>query len=253
MKQKVDDFFKKFNLFDYIYLPLSLLAVTIVSIVFQCDALSIVYSIIALIAVFILSKGFVIAPYAMICGYVIYAVQAYLNGLYGEAILNMFVLVPLQIFTIVSWIKNHKKLKEERSSSVIVNDIKWKEWLIIFAVAVAVGVAAYFGLRALNTNYLVLSVFTFVIPIIANYLMLRGSFYNFAVYIINSVLLVVMWLLPLFEGKDFGTDFIPMAVCFLSFAISDVYGMVNWLKLKRQQKLTQNNKNLEENTIQKEK
>lgn len=252
MKQKIVDFFKSFNLFDYIYLPVALIAITVVSIVFKCDALSIVYSFISLISVFTLSKGSVIAPYLMIVSYVIYAVQSYLNGLYGEAILNLFFLVPTQIFTIIAWIVNHKKNKS-KSSSVIVNNVKWKEWLIILAASVVIGVSAYFGLRALGTKYLILSTFTFVVPILANYLMLRGSLYNFAVYIFNSVLLVVMWLLPLFEGEQFGTDFIPMAITFIAFAVSDVYGMVNWLKLQKQQKLAQNNQNLEENSTQKEK
>lgn len=253
MKQKIINFFKSFNLFDWIYLPLSLVAVMVVSIVFKSDAYSTIYSMISLLSVFLLSKGLLIAPFCLIVSYVMYAIQSYYNALYGEAILNMFILLPIQVITIILWFRKHRAKNKQSTQSVIVNDIKIKEWLCIIVATLALGVAAYFGLQALNTNYLILSTFTFVLPIVANYLILRGSLYQFVVYTIVNFFLIAIWLLPIFQGLPQGANFVPMAVSFVSFTISDIYGLINWIKLRKQQKLTQDNQILEENIIQKEK
>ena len=132
-KNSLIKFFKSFTLFEILYLVISLVTITTVSIVFKCDGLSIAFSIVSIISVFMLSKGVFLAPIYQIVMATLYAVQAYLNSLYGDAILNMLILVPIQIATMIIWAINKKKNQEIQ----IVN-IKWKEWLCIFGVAIAV-------------------------------------------------------------------------------------------------------------------
>ncbi len=82
--EKIKNFFKNFNLYDMIFLPIALVSVLTVSIVFKSDALSIAYSFIAILSVFFLSKGYIFAPIFLICQYLLYCTQSFLQGVWGE-------------------------------------------------------------------------------------------------------------------------------------------------------------------------
>lgn len=245
MKQYLKQFFNSFNLFDYILLPLFLVAVLTVSIIYKCDALSIIYSFVGLIAVFVLSKGVFFSPIFLIIMYIIYAIQAYLSGLYGEVILNVAILMPLQIYAFISWFIKRKH-KAEKSLSVSPQDIHLKEWSIIAVCYVLLLISVYFILQAINTNYLILSALCFANAILANYLTIRKSFYQFVVYIANNVVLILMWLMPLIEGQPLGTNFLPMIVSFVAFTAINSYGLINWIKLSKKSKNLIANKQTEE-------
>ncbi len=239
MKQKITEFFKSFTLFELIFLPVSLIAVLTVSIVFKCDALSIVYSVVGIMATFFLSKGVFFAPLCLIVMYGLYVAQSYLQSLYGEAFLYLVLLIPLQIYTFVNWVI---KQKQGRNSNVLVmRDLKWREWTCLAVGTVAIGVASYFALRALNTNYLILSAISFAGACLANYLTMRGSIYQFVVYLINDIVLIILWLMPVFEGLPAGTDFVPMAVAFAAYIANNIYGLVNWYKIRKNKKSEEEN------------
>lgn len=227
--KKTIDFFKSFNLFETLFLSLSLCAVITLSIVFKSDALSFVYTIVAVIAVFTLAKGLFLAPLFQIAMMALYIAQAWTQRLYGEMILYGVILIPIQIFAMISWIKNRGK-----GSDVKTSDIGWREWLVILTCALALIAPVYFGLRALNTNELVVSTITFIIPIISNYLTLRRSIYQYVFYILQSLVLIVLWLLPIIHGQA-TIAILPMAVVYLIFEVSNVYGFINWIKLSKSQ------------------
>lgn len=243
MKQKIIDFFKSFTLFEMLFLPIALIAVLVVSIVFKCDALSIVYSVVGILATFFLAKGVFFAPLCLIAMYALYVAQSYLQNLYGEVILYLFLLIPLQIYTFVNWVVKQKQGRN--STTAIMRDLHWKEWVCVIVGYIAIGVASYFALGALDTNYLLLSAICFAGACLANYLTMRGNIFQFVVYLVNDIVLIVMWLMPIIEGLPIGTNFVPMAVAFAAYIANNIYGLVNWYKIimkkKAQQVLLENN------------
>jgi nicotinamide riboside transporter PnuC len=238
-ENKVTNFFKSFNLYDKIFLPIAFIAITVVSIVFKCDALSIVYSFVAIIAVFSLSKGFTFAPIMLICQYTLYSTQSFLQNVYGEFFLNMAILIPLQIATFVINIINKKKNKIT-SQEMKVNSIKWKEWLCIICAFGALWAGVYFALRALNTIALVPCTFSFTFAILANYLTLRGNKFQFIAFMATSICGCFIWLTPLFQGTANATDFIPIAVTFVLMFANNIYGIINWNRMYKEQKGKEN-------------
>lgn len=238
-ENKVINFFRSFNLYDKFFLPIALIAITVVSIVFKCDTLSIVYSFVAIISVFSLSKGYIFAPIMLICQYTLYSTQSFLQSVYGEFFLNMAILIPLQIATFVINIINKKKNKIP-SQEMKVNSIKWKEWLCIVCAFGVLWAGVYFALRALNTIALSPCTFSFTFAILANYLTLRGSKFQFLAYMATSFCGCFIWLTPLFQGTANATDFIPIAVTFVLMFVNNIYGLINWIIMDKEQKGKEN-------------
>lgn len=230
IKNTVIAFFKSFNLFEVLFLIFGLAAELSISIIFKSDALTFVYSIVSVVAVVTLFKGMVLSPIFQIVAMSLYIAQAWTQQLYGEMILYGAILIPLQIYAAFSWLKNRGK-----GSEVKTNDISKKEWLSIFACTLVLIAPVFFGLRALHTNQLIVSTFTFIIPIISNYLTMRRSVFQYVFYILQDIFLIILWLLPIFQGLA-TIKILPMAIVYLIFGISDVYGIINWKKLGKKQK-----------------
>ncbi len=234
-ENKIKNFFKGFNLYDKIFLPTALIAIIVVSIVFKCDALSIIYSIVGILAVFCLSKGFFFAPIVLIAMYALYAAQSYLQGLYGEMIVSLVIVVPLQAYAFIYWIVKKRK-GAQLADKMIMRRLCWKEWVSIAAAVVAVMTGAYFMLKAFNTKFLLLSTASLAISLVANYLTMRGSKFQFIAYIIVNLICLAMWILPLASGQTNGSNFVPIAVSMVAYLVNNIYGFTNWLKLEKAQK-----------------
>lgn len=229
IKSSLIKFFKSFTLFEILFISLSLLSVVVVSVIFKSDALSLAFSIVAIIAVFALSKGVFIAPIYNIAMDILYCLQASRQNLYGEIILNAAILVPIQIVSMINWGINKSKQGE-----IQINSIGWKEICIVLSCAVALIVPVYFMLKAFNTNYIYLSVVTFIFPIVSNYFIFRKSILQFVSFFIQNIVLIVVWLMPIFQGNaSFGM--LPMALTFVIFEINNVYGFINWSKKQKEQ------------------
>lgn len=233
-ENKIKKIYNSLNLYDKLFLLISLTIIITLSIVFKSDALSIIYSTVAIISVFTLSKGYIFAPILLIIAYVIYATQSFLQNLYGEFFLNLAILIPLQITTFVKSIIARKKGKNE-TGMMKVEKISWKEWICITFAMAAIWAGAFFVLRALNTNYLIASTFSFMFAVVANYLTMRGSKYQFIFYMAISFACVAMWLSPLIEGSINGGDFIPIVATFVIMIVNNIYGIIHWVKLSRVQ------------------
>lgn len=82
-------------------------------------------------------------------------------------------------------------------------------------------------LKSLNTNELVVSTLSMLASLMANYLIVRRNKYSFLFYIINDIILVILWGIPVLKG-DF--SLIPLLMDPILLLISDSYGLKNWNK-----------------------
>lgn len=188
--------------------------------------LSLFTSLLGMVAILMVAKGLIIGQYFTFVYGVVYSVLSYFSGYYGECILCAATIVPSAVIAIISWTRNPSR---ERGK-VAVNRLRLKEYLFLCLGAIALTVAAYFLLRAMNTAELVVSTVSFVTSISAAYLLIRRSPFYAVCYIANDVVLIVLWSLAFARGESV----LPSVICFCIFLVNDCYGFFNW---RRREKL----------------
>ena len=87
-------------------------------------------------------------------------------------------------------------------------------------------------LKFFNTSELVVSTFSMIASLLAVYLLVRRSKYCFIFYLINDIILIILWGLPIISGNLL---FIPMVIDPFVLLISDSYGTFNWNKIEKEQ------------------
>ena len=137
--------------------------------------------------------------------------------------------MPMAIFALISWLRNpHNGNKAE----VKVNTLRKKEIAFMWVLAVAVTVAFYFVLDAFNTANIVPSTISVTTSFVTVYLTFRRSPFFALGYAANDVVLIVLWVLASIADARY----ISVVVCFATFLINDIYGFLNWRKMKERQK-----------------
>ena len=101
----------------------------------------------------------------------------------------------------------------------------------MFALALVVTIAFYFILKFLGTANLLFSTLSVTTSFTAAYLtMMRNPYYAVA-YGANDIVLIVLWILATIENPIY----FPMIFCFVMFLVNDVYGFINWQRMKKRQ------------------
>lgn len=220
--------FKNWTLFEKILIIASFFTVLITGICFKNDVLTITTSILGIFCAFFLAKGFLIAQFSGILLVVLYSILCFQNAFYGEMMVYILIMLPMYVWGIFEW----KKHKSEKTNSVEVNSIKWQEWIIVSVVAMILFIAFYFILKALNTSQLIISTLSVIDNIFAVYLLARRSKYGFVSYIVNDLILIALWGIPVIQGNFL---VIAMLINPIVNLINDIYGVVNWSKLQKRQ------------------
>lgn len=225
-------FFKNWNLFEICFLFSSLLVITL-CFVFGADknVFSFIVSLVGVVSVLTVAKGLVIAPFINIGYNILYAIISIFQGYYGEAIIYICLMIPISVFSIIEWLKNKNK---DNSDVVEVNKIKGKEYLYLAFATVFATFGFYFLLKVLNTNELIISTISLITSMIASYLMLRRCSYYAWGFILNDIILIVLWSLVVVNSS---IGYLPTVISFCVFLINDIYGFIHWkMEEKKQQK-----------------
>lgn len=219
----------KWNWFEIGLLGVSVVAI-IGCFVFSVDKnyLSLASSILGVITVVFTSKGLLLAPVLSVVYSVIYTIISVSQRYYGEAIIYMLIMIPMQVVTIIGWFKN----KKQDSDTVEVGKVSKKEYLILGGVTVVLTFAFYFLLKWLNTAELVVSTISLITSALATYLVFRRCSYYALFYVLNDIILIVLWTIAMSRE---GVAFLPVVVSFYVFFINDVYGFIRWKKQEREQ------------------
>lgn len=219
--------FEDWKIKEFVFLGISLIAI-IFCFVFSPDksVLSLITSIFGVTVVFLIAKGFAFAPIIEIVYDLLYCAVSIILGYYGEAIICVFIMIPIAIFSIISWFKN------KNGTTVKINQVSKKEWLWVLLAGIIVTFLIYFLLRALNTSQLIISTISFITSITGAYLVLRRSSYYAIPYILNDVILIVLWSLTI---SSFGFAYLPNVLSFTIFLFNDTYGFIRWKKAEKKQ------------------
>ena len=225
MKNK---FFQDWAKLEKILLFGSIILVSLVGVIFKSDLLTTVCSIVGIITVLLLAKGKNLGQIFGLLIAALYSIVSFKNGYYGEVIIYLCIMLPMYIVGIISWIRHQNK----DTNTVEVNKIKMKEWIIVFFVSIVCFIGIYFLLKAFNTNQLFISSLSVIDSLFAIYLGVRRSKYSFYFYVVNDLILILLWGIPVVSGTII---LIPMVFNPLINLINDLYGIDNWKKLEKVQ------------------
>lgn len=229
-RSAVRKFFGKWNLFEILLLSISLAATaTIFFLGREKNPWSLLSSVFGIVCVIFTAKGNPVAQYLSIVFAVFYSVVSYQSRYYGEMLIYLFLMIPIHVACIVSWIRHRR---DPESAEVRINSLRAREYLLLGMADCIVTVAFYFLLKALGTDELIVSTISLVSSVSAAYLMLRRSEYYAVCFIVNDIILLILWGLRVYH---YGVSSLPTLITFVVFLINDVYGFLAWRKRRRRQ------------------
>ena len=220
---------KDWNKSEKILLFGSIILVSLVAIIFKSDLLTTICSIEGIITVLLLAKGKNLGQVFGVIITILYSIVSFRNKFYGEVIIYIVLMLPMYIIGIISWARHQNK----KTNTVDVNKIENIEWLLVFITSVVVFIGIYFLLKSFNTNELIVSTISVVASLFAVYLQIRRSRFSFYFYIINDLILIVLWGIPVILGNLL---ILPMVFNPIINLINDSYGVYNWKRLEKEQR-----------------
>lgn len=148
---------------------------------------------------------------------------------YGEMITYLGMTMPMAVFALISWLKNPYN---GRRSEVKVNTIGKKEIVLMCLAAVVATGVFYWILKMFHTANLLPSILSVTTSFLAVYLTFRRSAYFALAYASNDIVLIALWVLASLAD----TRYLSVVVCFVAFLVNDLYGFINWRRMKERQR-----------------
>ena len=158
----------------------------------------------------------------------LYGIISYTFAYYGEMITYLGMTMPMAIFALISWLRNPYN---GNKSEVKVNSISRKETLYMWIGALIITMLFYFILEHFNTANIIPSTISVTTSFLAVYLTFRRSPYFALAYASNDIVLIVLWVL----ASIYDNRYISVVVCFVAFLVNDIYGFINWQRMKVRQ------------------
>ena len=219
---------KGWNKFEKAFLILGTISAFALTFLFKGTWIDLGYTLLYFWTALLLAKGKYACYIIGIISTFFYAFVSYNNSYYGEVIIAMCCTLPLMIVGLVNWLKH-----QDNTNTVVIKEISKKELIIVLFSQAIMFIGYYYLLKVFNTNNLLVSTFSIVASIIATYLTARRSEYGFVGFIINDIILITLWSIPVISGI---CNLIPVLLCPVLLLINDIYGVYNWKKIKNKQK-----------------
>lgn len=221
--------FKFFSRTDWIIYTLSI-AIILLSNIFarEIDYFKVIATIIGATSLIFIAKGHFLGQIIMLVFAVFYSILSYINGYYGEIIISAGLTLPLSISSIYTWVKNPYNKGENVVKSYRLN---LKDVINTILISLVVLISGFFVLRALNTNDLFVSTISLGTSFVASYLMFRRNSFYAVAFMLNDLVLIVLWSLA--SVNDITN--LSVVFCFAMFLINDLYAFISWKIRERQQ------------------
>lgn len=190
--------------------------------------LTLAASVVGVTSLIFSAKGKPFGQFLMIIFSLLYGIISFSFSYYGEMITYLGMTMPMAAFALISWLKNPF---EGNKSEVKVNTLGGKEISIMLILTLAVTIIFCFVLKAFGTANLIPSTLSVTTSFLAVYLTFRRSSYFALAYAANDIILIILWVLASTENAKY----ISVTVCFAAFLVNDIYGFINWRKMKKRQ------------------
>lgn len=224
---KVRKYFKDWNLFEKIFLIVGLSISVLSSIIFNGSIIDTLYTSLYLITALLMSKGKVECYFVGFVSVFFYGIVSYNQGYYGELLITAFLTFPIMIIGIISWLRH----QDRENDVVIISSLSKRETLIAFLSQPILFAGYYFLLKIFNTDLLILSSLSIVTSVLASYFEARRSELSLFCYIANDLIIITLWLIPIITKGQI--ELISVVVGPVLLLINDIYGSINWNKIKK--------------------
>ena len=190
--------------------------------------LTLIASLVGVTSLIFNAKGNPIGQALMIVFSLLYGVISYTFAYYGEMITYLGMTLPMALFALISWLKNPYK---DNKAEVKVNSIGNAEHAVMWLLTLGVTVLFYFILDHFNTANMIPSTLSVTTSFLAVYLTFRRCPTFALAYAANDVVLIILWVLASLSD----IRYISVVVCFVAFLFNDIYGYINWQRMKVRQ------------------
>lgn len=229
MKQKLKSFITYFSVAERVLWCASVLLIVGSFCLFDRSGfLSPVASLIGVTALIFNAKGNPIGQALMIVFSGLYGVISYSFSYWGEMLTYLGMSAPMAVVALVGWLRNPY---HGNRAEVAVRSLSPREKLLMWILTAAVTGGFGFLLAALGTANLIPSTISVTTSFLAVWLTFRRSPYFALAYAANDVVLIVLWTLATFDDRSY----LSVVVCFAAFLANDIYGFINWQRMKRRQ------------------
>lgn len=116
-------------------------------------------------------------------------------------------------------------------AEVKVNRLKREEIFFAILLTAVVTLIFYYILAAFQTANLLPSTLSVTTSFLAVYLTFRRSPFYAIGYAANDIVLIALWLLASLSD----ISYIPVAICFVTFLVNDIYGYISWTNMQKRQ------------------
>ena len=192
----------------------------------------------------LIARGKIAGMYIGIFECFLYSFNAMQSGLWGEVVKMIGICVPLNIITIVKWLKSLKKQKYEKFSSkkdddIIVNKLSKLEIVKFSSLGIVICGGCYVFLRFLlplvgikQDTALVLGSVSLAISILSKILTSRQNMETWILCITNDIICLLMWGQSIMVS-GFDLTQVSMIVYYLACFTNDVYAYSLWKSMYR--------------------
>ena len=174
------------------------------------------------------AKGNPIGQALIIFFSILYAIISFSFAYYGEMITYLGMSAPMAVVALVSWLKNPYN---GNKAEVKVNRLGGREIVFMAILTAIVTFIFYFILKNLGTANIVPSTFSVTTSFAAAYLTFRRSPFYALAYAANDAVLLILWTLAAISD----ISYLSVIICFAMFLVNDVYGFINWRKMRKRQ------------------
>lgn len=223
------NYFRGWNAFEITLLILSFVLPITLGVVFEAGVIDIAASVVACVAAVFFAKAKIEAYFLSFLMAVFYSISMFGLGLYGEVLIQLAIVFPLELFGVICWFRSRKKGK---GKTIEIKRTSNREITLLVLSQVVMGVGYFYLLRAFGTAELIVSTIAVVTAVIGNYLMARRSHFGTGGLLLNSMSQVALASIMVSHGF---TAAVPMLVMAIMFCVIDFYGMFNWARLRRRQ------------------
>lgn len=190
--------------------------------------LTLLASLIGITSLIFNAKGNPFGQFLMVIFSLLYGIISFTFAYHGEMMTYLGMTMPMAIFALISWLRNPYN---GNKSEVKINSISQREIGFMWISTIIVTFVFYHILDRFNTMNIIPSTISVSTTFLGVYLTFRRNPYFALAYAANDIVLIVLWVLAsMAEPRYFS-----VVVCFIAFLINDVYGFLNWRKIKKRQ------------------
>ena len=222
-------FLRYFSIAEWLLWACSIALIVTSYFVFDAkDPLTFAASLVGVTSLIFIAKGNPIGQALMLGFGVMYAIISYSFAYYGEMITYAGMTAPLAAFALITWLRHPFR---GNRGQVQIARLRAREYLLWAVLTAAVTFAFYWILRAFHTANLIPSTVSVATSFFACCLTFRRSPFFALAYAANDLVLILLWVLA--AREDIG--YLSVVLCFIAFFLNDIYGFVNWLRMRRKQ------------------